>query len=52
MEYCNNIDKLILACALFIPAEIYIGDDLKENVDSGLLSSKAECLVKALLEYR
>lgn len=52
MEYFNNIYKLILACALFIPAEIYIGDVLKDNVDSGLLTSKVECLVKSLLENR
>ncbi|XP_042383496.1 endoribonuclease Dicer homolog 2a-like [Zingiber officinale] len=46
------IQEVFQVLSSYLPQEIYIGDDLKENVDSGLLSSKVECLVKSLLEYR
>ncbi|XP_020580814.1 endoribonuclease Dicer homolog 2a-like [Phalaenopsis equestris] len=35
-----------------VPAEWYVGDDLKADIEAGYLTSKVSCLVRSLSEYR
>lgn len=48
-KFCKDVNQIF---SNYIPSEGHIGDDLKADTNSGLLSQKVRCLIKSLLNYR